>query len=339
MTRPSIPVTRVHHVDDMLGIIPHLLGFHPSESVVLVAVVDGIVELTARADLEDLLPAGHVELLIGRVLARFPQSLVWIVGYASDESSCTEVLIRGRDHLQGNLAFEPICVSGGRYRVGDWAEWFPYDPAATTSAAEATVHGLQARRSRSELSRGLRADPRHRSQVEDAYADACLRYQRVSSEDRPAALLAAIHAGLHDPEALDPRELAWLGALINDPYARDAAVLSLETFAASAWVRLWSRVVQSCPHGTQQQPLAILALAAWVSGDGGLQSVCLEELDALGLEPGLKPLLENINAAVLPPSEWPVLRERLRMLLEEDADEVAGGPGESGADQVGDEVG
>lgn len=244
MTRPSIPVTRVHHVDDMLGIIPHLLGFHPSESVVLVAVVDGIVELTARADLEDLLPAGHVELLIGRVLARFPQSLVWIVGYASDESSCTEVLIRGRDHLQGNLAFEPICVSGGRYRVGDWAEWFPYDPAATTSAAEATVHGLQARRSRSELSRGLRADPRHRSQVEDAYADACLRYQRVSSEDRPAALLAAIHAGLHDPEALDPRELAWLGALINDPYARDAAVLSLETFAASAWVRLWSRVVQ-----------------------------------------------------------------------------------------------
>ncbi|MEZ5088888.1 MAG: DUF4192 family protein [Micropruina sp.] len=94
-------MTRVHHVDDMLGIIPHLLGFHPSESVVLVAVVDGIVELTARADLEDLLPAGHVELLIGRVLARFPQSLVWIVGYASDESSCTEVLIRGRDHLAG----------------------------------------------------------------------------------------------------------------------------------------------------------------------------------------------------------------------------------------------
>ncbi|MEZ5088887.1 MAG: hypothetical protein R2719_03695 [Micropruina sp.] len=38
-------------------------------------------------------------------------------------------------------------------------------------------------------------------------------------------------------------------------------------------------------------------------------------------------LLENINAAVLPPSEGPCCGSGLRMLLEEDADEVAGGPG------------
>lgn len=59
MTKKCAPaVARIRDLHDLLGVIPHLLGFHPDESLVVLVVVDGQVQLTARADLGDLKPAG-----------------------------------------------------------------------------------------------------------------------------------------------------------------------------------------------------------------------------------------------------------------------------------------
>lgn len=318
----TTPVARVRDLPDLLGVIPHLLGFHPEESIVLMVVDDGVVQLTARADLHDLRATGHLELLIDRMLVRWPGARMWAVAYAVDAEAGWALLERAREHLGHALACDPICVSGDRYRVGDaWGPDFRHDPAVSVTAVAATVHGLQARPSRADISAGLRADPRDAEEAEDAWVEALGRALEIAPNERPGVLLQALDAALRDPEAVPRHELAWIGLLINDPYARDQAVLSLERVDAESWVQLWTRVVRACPYGTQQQPLAILALAAWVNGDGALQSVCLEELDAQGVRPGLKRMLEDLNAAIVPPTEWDELRVRFRELLEEPEEE------------------
>ena len=52
--RPSVEAParlRVRRPADFLAVIPYLVGFHPSESVVAVLCRDGRVLLTARMDL------------------------------------------------------------------------------------------------------------------------------------------------------------------------------------------------------------------------------------------------------------------------------------------------
>jgi len=314
----STPVARVRDLHDLLGVIPHLLGFHPKESLVLLVVVHGRVELTARADLTDLRPEGHLELLIDRLLLRWPAAGVWLVGYAGHEGDGWQLLERARGHLGDALSGDPICVTGDRYRLGgaDGPE-FAHDPASTPSAAAATFHGLQARGSRADLANGLRADPATAASCEAAWLAARRRLESVGRQTLADELTGCIAAALADPSVLDGADLAWLGLLAHDPEARDAAVLSLEQECAESWVELWIRVVRACPFGTQDQPLAILALAAWVSGNGALASVCLEELDSLGARPGLKAMLEEINEAIVPPSQWDALRLELRQSVEQ----------------------
>lgn len=114
----SVPIARVRDLPDLLGVIPHLLGFHPEESMVLVVQDEGQIELTARADLDDLRGAGHLELLIDRMLLRWPSGAIWLVAYTARERQGWRMLRRGRAHLGDALAGDPICVSGHRYRVG-----------------------------------------------------------------------------------------------------------------------------------------------------------------------------------------------------------------------------
>lgn len=318
----SVPVARVRDLPDLLGVIPHLLGFHPEESMVLVVQDGGLIQLTARADLADLRGPGHLELLIDRMLLRWPSGAMWLVAYTARERQGWRLLRRAAAHLGNSLAGEPMCVTGQRYRVATaHGPVYHHDPRAAATAASATLHGLQARPSRSMLTELVRADPRDLPAAEAAWVRALGKALELDRGDRPGELLRSLDRAVHAPDRISRDDLAWLGLLINDAQARDRAVLSLEQSAAEAWVEVWSRVVRSCPPGTQDQPLAVLALAAWVNGDGALQSVCLEEMDLLGIAPGLKQMLEDLSAAVVPPSDWDELRERLRAALD---DELAG---------------
>ena len=312
----SSPVTRVRSLSDLLGVVPHLLGFHPDESMVLIVIEHGHVLMTARTDLVDVGPEPHLELMIDRMLLRWPAAAVWLVCYSSDERSAWTMLDRGGRHLGDALAGDLICVSGEHYRVRNrFGPRFAYDPAATATAAEATLYGLQARPSRASLARVLRASPEESALIEDAWCEAVERFTALPKDQRGDVLLSVLQRGLTEPARVELSELAWIGALVTDPDARDRVVLSLRNEAAESWVSLWTRVVRACPHGEQQQPLAVLALAAWADGEGALQSVCLEELDAQGARPGLYGLLNELNSAMVPPTEWPWIRAELQSML------------------------
>lgn len=332
----STPMARIHDLPDLLGLIPHLLGFHPDESLVVMVVVDGQVEVTARVDLVDLTPAAHLELLLDRLLLRWPRANLWLVAYSAVEAGAWSLLRRAVAHLGDALAGAPMCVSRGRYRTGDErGPSHPHDPASTQSAATATVAGLQARPSRAMLRRSVQVDPDDAAAAEAAWVAALQRLSRVDEQQLPSEMAEALSRQLRQPFGVPRTELAWLAALAQVPDARDRALVAITRVDAEAHVELWSRVVRGCPYGTQQQALALLGMAAWVSGDGALQTICLEELEQQGAHLPLQQLLEDLNQAIVPPSYWdelrPTLLEAIRPLAHSEVgtDQAARGVGEA----------
>lgn len=167
----SSPVTRVRSLSDLLGVVPHLLGFHPDESLVLIVIEHGHVVMTARTDLRDVGPEAHLELMIDRMLLRWPAAMVWLVCYSADERMAWTMLDRGGRHLGDALAGDLICVSGDCYRVRNrFGPRSAYDPTTSATAAEATLHGLQARPSRASLAGVLRAAPEEVELIEAAWS-------------------------------------------------------------------------------------------------------------------------------------------------------------------------
>lgn len=332
-TNSSAPLARIRDLHDLLGVIPHLLGFHPDESLVIIVMDGAQVQVTARVDLTDVATGGQVEMLIDRLLLRWPSATVWLVGYSASETDAWRVLQRAEDHAGEALAGEPLCVSAGHYRVGDASgPRYRHDPTSTQSAAAATVHGLQARPNRAVLRAEVRVDPAMAAEAERHWVTALDRLAGFDAHQLPDEMARALALHLNAPFGVPSVELAWLAVLANVPAARDRALVAISRDDADAHVELWSRVVRACPYGTQQHALSLLGMAAWVSGNGALQSVCLEELEQQGADLALQGMLEKLNEGIVPPSYWDELRPEL-------LEAITPLPSELRADQAAREIG
>lgn len=304
-------VLRVSGPADVVDLVPYLLGFHPEESAVLLIVDQSMVSLTARFDLalcDD--PRQLGERLDPLLLSREqPQCL--ILGYATDPERAEAALGELELVLSPDRVIDSIVVSQGRY----WSRrsGFPtepsegrLDPASVSPLrAAAVLAGLAVLPSRAELRQAVAA-PRG-SALAAAEAAWCQAGRLWSEADRPARharVLELVRRGVHEAAGLDAVELAELGLLIDDVAVRDRAWLMMTHAEAASHLELWQAVVRAVPRQHAVPALCLMGMAAWLSGNGALQVICLEE--GLSLRPGysMLRLLEDINLTAAPPSTW-----------------------------------
>ena len=62
-------------------------------------------------------------------------------------------------------------------------------------------------------------------------------------------------------------------------------------------------------------PLGLLGMAAWLTGNGALMTICLEQLEVVEPLGPLATLLDWLNLKVLPPDLWPSHRPVLLRAL------------------------
>lgn len=138
------------------------------------------------------------------------------------------------------------------------------------------------------------------------------------------ALMAESWAGLESAlarvgpgsvRALPDREVARLAWGLRDQDVRDRAMgLALGPSAAAAEA-LWSELTRRVPPPLDAAPATLLAVTAWVRGDGAMANVALDR--ALSSEPGytLAQLLRTALDGCLPPAEVRrMIRDTLRHL-------------------------
>lgn len=322
---PAPTVLRLGEPEDLLSAIPYLLKFHPEKSLVFLLLSGRRLLVTARLGIDPDLdaPDAHtVACYLQQLCADHGADGLLLVGYFPDSDWGSSMVVDVLAWLDPFPVHTALVTDGSRWWSclcdhEDWevcdcedAEGTPYDVTTTTVAAEAVLAGLSVLPNRETLARSVMgpADEAVRRAATDALEDVLQEVCDLSDEQRRdrMALLVERHCLGQDP--LTDREHAELAVLAYDGPVRDVAVGRMRQEDAAAHVELWHRVVARTVAPFESAPLCLLGLAAWISGNGALQVVCMERAERINPDYSLLQILDQINARALPPSAWSELR-------------------------------
>ncbi|SNS82071.1 protein of unknown function [Geodermatophilus pulveris] len=337
MDDPTRPLVRLSDPADILTALPHLIGFHPHESVVVVALGGDTgtrVCLTARADLPGRAGSpGVASDLARRVATEAPAAAV--VAVVSESPDDRDVL-PGGDPLPGlphrgvvhdvvvALAAEGIPVRDALLVRG--GRWWSYDcpePCCAPGAGTALPGGVPALAAASVAAGQVVAG--HRGELETRIAPVggparaameAVTWRLVDRRVRAArddpdgearrswdAVLAALRRCGPGGRPLPDRQVAGVLWALADVRVRDRALgLALGEDAPAAEL-LWTECTRRAPAPLDAAPATLLAVSAWLRGDGAMAGIALQR--ALDSRPAyrLARLLVQGLDACLPPRE------------------------------------
>ncbi|MCA2212677.1 DUF4192 domain-containing protein [Wangella sp. NEAU-J3] len=284
---------------ELITAVPYLLGFHPADSVVVVAVHEKTVMFAARHDLPAPgAPASETQAdadYLAAVVARQNVDQTRIIGYGPPVR-VTPAVLRLAEALRrlGVPVDDVLRVADGRY----WSyqcedprccppEGTPYAPEQSVVAAQATFAGAVALPDREALVAQVAAvTGAEREAMTAATARAQARLADLV-EPRPRGggfarlVRRAGRAAVREAERryrsgrrLTADEAAWLGVLLVDVQVRDYA---WERIGVEQWrVGLWTDVLRRVESAYVPAPACLLGYAAWRLGQGALARVAVE---------------------------------------------------------------
>lgn len=315
-----------------IAAVPHLLGFYPTDSLVLVGVTGNPPQpvITVRTDLP---PVEHQLDLADQLFASLNQYvldgvLAVIVTASADtwplpEHHLAEVIDHVFEH--GGL---PLLhrLWAATLTADTRTPWRCYDDpdcrgmvptaAETPVAAAVSAAGFTTFASRQDLAALLApADEqtlaRRERCMEEAARAACLDEDHVgrrAAEQRDLDLvLHAISEIQRGNDVFGDEEIARLAMALTNPGVRDASLAALGDDRAEATERLWLLLTRGTPEPERAEPAALLAFAAYLRGDGALASVALEVAEAACPNHGLTTLLTAYIQFGFPPARLRVL--------------------------------
>ena len=315
--------------DAVLAVVPHMLGFYPSRSLVVLGLGEqSRVMVTFRYDLPEPFDqevasdiAHHAEYVLSR--EQIPAAM--LIGYGS-EDVVLPVLAQTAARI-GNHGIhlqEALRAEAGRY----WSllcsdemccppEGRSYDPGSHPAAAAMTGAGLTAHPDREALARTLqrpagtadaiaRATEHARKRLARLVAsgeaagdrDPKLRATRVGRSQLQRAIRRYRAGGRIDSYA----HLAWLAVLLSDIRVRDDAWARMKPAHRDEHCRLWTDVLRAATTDFVPAPASLLAFTAWQAGNGALAAMAVDRALAANLGYSMAHLLAGAIEAALPPA-------------------------------------
>jgi hypothetical protein len=308
----ELPRLRVSGPAELLAAVPYLVGFHPSESLVLVGIEASRVVVTARLDLRDVTDIrGFVDDTLV-TLRNGGGSLVLAAIY--DDSATPSPQLLDELVLAASLAdcelIDVLYVASGRW----WSltcedndccppEGRPLE--ASRVAAEATFAGLSALPDRTALRATLLPDP-----ARDALLPRLRNATRVDDADVLAHEIAAAHDGLRDAQLealLSEEEVIRFGVALRDIEIRDRAWVYVDAQPHRSEL-LWRELARRLPPPYDVAPLFLLGWSAFRSGNGALANLACEHCLISDPDYGAAKLLLNALSRGVDPRQLPALR-------------------------------
>jgi hypothetical protein len=311
---------------DLLALVPGFLGFHPTDSVVLLTLGDAPTPFHARVDLPDG-PVALEELTdyLARVAERHGARTLAVLVYTDDARLAEDLLedLAGRLERRGGDVLCAVRADGGRWwalgRAGG-GPGTPYDLSLHPLTVQAVVDGTVVLGSRRELVDSLRADPAGTAEVQSLVVPAA---ERLVPATRAQLVVEGrwvgrrVRRALSDRLRLDADDVARLLVLLRtSTELRDVAWAEMTHANARDHVDLWRDVVRRAPEGLRADPAALLGFAAWLSGHGALAWCAVELAQEADPDHGLAALLTTALSAAVPPTAWePFGRDGLSLFL------------------------
>ncbi|MFI0355644.1 DUF4192 domain-containing protein [Actinomadura sp. 9N407] len=311
----------IRSIPDAIAAVPYLLGFHPTDSIVVIGFGGPHNTCAVRADLPPPDDPGRfgqtAENLVGMLVnGEFPQAL--LLGYGPPiRVDRTVAAIRDATLTTGLGIVDAARVADGRWWSLTCAEpeccppgGKPYDISTSVVAAQATLAGQVALADRSELADSVAPlAGATRTAMRRATRDAEQRFRSLTllevTRPRLEARLRTEAEGLllllRRPGARpDHDQIAWLGLLLTNLRVRDEAFVRLDLDDPSADIDFWRTILRHVEEPYSCAPACLLARAAYAAGDGGLANVALERASP---DYSMADLLRAVIAAGIPPTE------------------------------------
>lgn len=315
--------------DAVLAVVPHMLGFYPSRSLVVLGLGEqNRVMVTFRYDLPE--PSDH-ELATDiahhaeYVLTREQIGAAMLIGYGPEElvlPVLAQTAARIGNH--GIHLQEALRAEAGRY----WSllcsdvrccppEGRSYDPGSHPAAAALAEAGLTAHPDREALARTIQRPAGSADAIARATEQARTRLARLveggeAAGDRDPKLRAtrvgrrqvqhAIRRYREGGRIESVAHLAWLSVLLSDIRVRDDAWARMTPAYRDEHCRLWTDVLRAATTDFAPAPASLLAFTAWQAGNGALAAMAVDRALAADPRYSMAHLLASAIEAALPPA-------------------------------------
>ena len=321
---PDRPLVQVGSPAAVLAVVPHLLGFVPEASLVVIGAGPprDRVQVAIRYDLPDPPDTGFAAEIAAHavgVLARQHLPTAIVAGYGPGPLVTPLVdAIRAAARGAGLKLREILRVQDGRY----WsylcsdpsccpADGVPFDAAAHPAAAALAATGQPVRAGRGALAAAvapLTGAPAAAMAAETRRAGRTAARliaragRRALTEHGLAAVGAAIEVYRSGGSITRFDQHAWLAFALVSLRIRDDAWARMDPQHRDAHRRLWTDLVRRAQPRYVAAPACLLAFTAWQCGDGALANIALDR--ALADTPGysMALLIRDAIAGGAPPA-------------------------------------
>ncbi|MGP3916330.1 DUF4192 domain-containing protein [Nonomuraea sp. 10N515B] len=283
---------------DFLSVVPYLLGFHPTLSLVAVVFDADVFKGVVRFDLPECsVQSPDLADACARIIAQHALPNVLFIGYGpgwqvtpimdavftTATASGIEIIdaIRCEDgRYWSYVCMDPSCCS---------PDGVPYDTTSNPAALAAVLAGYAAAPDRETFRQRLApvVGP-DRDAISDATTAARARaVNQLDSTDWFGEGLQRIREGFDHVRAGRPipaDEVAWLGVLLTGIFVRDIALTLCHEYGEELSMQLWVELTRRVEPEFVPAPAANLAFLAMRSGDGALARVAVDRALAVDRE-------------------------------------------------------
>ncbi|MXG88562.1 DUF4192 domain-containing protein [Nocardioides flavescens] len=297
--------------EDVLALVPVVLGFVPSDSVVMLT-FGGQDTFHGRLDLPPpgadaaTLDEGVRMLLDPARRHRVHQVLFVVYGDADSRTRRTVRALRRAFAAARIDVVQVLRTHEGRwYAAGAPRHGVPYRVDDHPFRAQAVLDGIVIHGSRADLELSLRPV----SALVDLTRSALVTAGPGSPDEVADLVALRLTTGRFTDVELARVLLGTTGA--HGGPGRDVCWATLDRDQAESAVRLWTDAVQRSPEELVAAPAALLAFTAWLAGHGALAWCAVDRCREAEADHPLAQVVDDLLTRAVPPSSFPELLDML----------------------------
>lgn len=314
-------MTTVTSPIDLLAAVPFLIGYQPSDAIVMMELQDESITMAIRVDFPESITEGEASALARKFEGSDGALLVFYIPESCEDA---ELVIRPISEalMELNVPLkESIIIVGDRWRslicVDESCCPIEGSPLPELNDSRITAEEISRGkplpfRDLAEMTRSL--NPR----IDEVVVEMMTRIPAIDYENDPIsqqrdganAILDFLHDFQVDRVCRDKRLIATVLVRLRDLQVRDFALGTMDQ-ESDLYFDAWRWLLTKAPAGFIAAPATLLAVAAYERGDGALANVALSKAKEDQPNYSLIALLEQLFRSGKPPTIFAELRAEL----------------------------